>query len=140
MTIGAIVKGRTVTTVPVAMSMGEVVAILARHRIGAVPVLDDGRVAGVFSERDVVRCLAEYGATALDDPVGERMSSPAVTAPPDRSVLAALALMTDRRIRHLPVVGDGVLLGFVSIGDLVKHRIDGIEAEAAAMRDYIAGA
>lgn len=137
MTIAAIANGRNVVSVPADMRVGDVVALLATHRIGAVPVLADGRVAGVFSERDVIHCLADGGAATLDAAVGDRMSSPAVTVTPDQSVLGALSLMTERRIRHLPVIDDGRLAGFVSIGDLVKYRIDGIEAEAAAMRDYI---
>ncbi len=137
MTIGRIIHGRTTVSVGTDMAVHDVVALLARHRIGAVPVLDGGRVAGIFSERDVIRALAEHGAGALDAAVGDRMTTPVVTVSRDQSVLGALALMTDRRIRHLPVVEGDTLVGFVSIGDLVKYRIDGIEAEAAAMRDYI---
>ncbi|KQN35486.1 hypothetical protein ASG37_14115 [Sphingomonas sp. Leaf407] len=137
MTIARIIHDRAVVAVDADMAVTEVIALLARHRIGAVPVLRDGQVAGIFSERDVIRSLAEGGAGALDTVVGQRMTTPVVTVTRDQSVLGALALMTDRRIRHLPVVEGDALVGFVSIGDLVKHRIDGIEAEASAMRDYI---
>jgi CBS domain-containing protein len=137
MTIAAIVNGRDVVSVNADTPVGEVVALLARHGIGAVPVLADGAVAGVFSERDIVHCLAADGAAALELPVGDRMSSPPITVAPDQSVLGALSLMTQRRFRHLPVIEGGRLVGFVSIGDLVKYRIDRIEAEAMAMRDYI---
>lgn len=139
MTIAAILagKGHEVVTIDAATSMREAVALLAKRRIGAVPVLDAGEVAGIFSERDVIRCVATHGAEALDRPVREGMTAPAVSVTPDQPVLAALSLMSRRRIRHLPVLDGGRLTGFVSIGDLVKHRIDRIEAEAAAMRDYI---
>lgn len=137
MTIAAISGGRDVVSVGADMPVREVVALLTQHRIGAVPVLVDNRVAGIFSERDVVHALVEVGADVLDMAVGERMSSPVVTVPPSASILGALSLMTQRRIRHLPVVERDALVGFVSIGDLVKHRIDGIEAEANAMRAYI---
>ncbi|MGN5375243.1 MAG: hypothetical protein DI632_13355 [Sphingomonas hengshuiensis] len=137
MTIATISGGRDVVSAGADMPVREVVALLARHRIGAVPVLVEGRVAGVFSERDMIHALVEVGAGALDMAVGERMTSPAITVTRDISVLGALSLMTQRRIRHLPVVEGERLVGFVSIGDLVKHRIDGIEAEARAMRDYI---
>ncbi len=137
MTIATISGGRDVVSVGADTPVREVVALLAQHRIGAVPVLVEGRVAGIFSERDMIHALVEVGADALDMAVGERMSSPAITVAPDASVLGALSLMTQRRIRHLPVVEGERLVGFVSIGDLVKHRIDGIEAEARAMRDYI---
>lgn len=137
MTIGRIIHDRDTVSVGADMPVRDVVALLARHRIGAVPVLQDGRVAGIFSERDVIRSLAEHGPDALDTAVGNRMTAPVVSVTRDQSVLGALALMTDRRIRHLPVVEGNTLVGFVSIGDLVKYRIDGIEAEAAAMRYYI---
>ncbi len=137
MTIAAILQGRGTIAVPADMTVHDVVALLAQHRIGAVPVMIDGQVAGIFSERDMVHALVEIGAAALDLAVRDRMTSPAITVAPDTSVLAALSLMTQRRIRHLSVVDDGRLAGFVSIGDLVKHRIDRIEADANAMRAYI---
>ncbi len=116
----------------------EVVKRLAEKRIGAMPVLRDGQVQGIFSERDLVYRIASDGDTVLKHAVKEVMTAPAVTITSGTSILAALSLMTRRRIRHLPVVDDGVLKGFVSIGDLVKYRIEMIEQEAAAMRDYIA--
>jgi CBS domain-containing protein len=99
--------------------------------------VQDGAVVGIFSERDVIRCLGSKGAAALDAAVRDVMTAPALTVTPDDAVLAALSLMTKRRFRHLPVIADGQLVGFVSIGDLVKYRIDHIESEAAAMRNYI---
>ena len=139
MTVAAILgsKGREVVSVGPGDSIGDAVALLSARRIGAVPVLDDGAVVGVFSERDVIRCIAERGVDALGGAVADAMTAPVVTVEPGHAVIAALSLMTRRRIRHLPVVEGGKVIGIVSIGDLVKHRIDGIEAEAAAMRDYI---
>lgn len=111
--------------------------LLADHRIGALPVLDGGQVTGIFSERDLLYCIARDGADALRHEVGAVMTAPAITATPETTALDALGLMTRRRIRHLPVIEDGRLAAFVSIGDLVKYRIDLIEAEAHAMREYI---
>ncbi len=139
MTIAVILggKGHDVVSIPAEASVGDAVKLLAERRIGAVPVIDGDAVAGVFSERDVIRVLAEAGPSALDRPVRDAMTAPAMTVAPAEPVLGALSLMTRRRVRHLPVLEDGALVGIVSIGDLVKHRIDRIEAEAAAMRDYI---
>ena len=139
MTIAAILSGRDgdVWTALRHESVGEVVTRLAENRIGALPVVDDGAVVGIFSERDIVYGVARYGSAFLAKTVGETMTSPAITVTGDTQILSALSMMTKRRIRHLPVVEDNRLTGFVSIGDLVKHRIEKIEAEAAAMRDYI---
>jgi CBS domain-containing protein len=116
-----------------------VIRLLADHRIGAVPIVQDDRVVGIMSERDVIYCLAGKGPATLDWPVERVMTSPAISIDSSVSPLAALSLMTRRRIRHLPVVESERMIGFVSIGDLVKARIDMIEGEAAAMRAYIAG-
>lgn len=118
-------------------SVGDVVARLAENRIGALPVVDGNAVIGIFSERDIVYGVALHGATFLAKTVADTMTAPAISVDSRTAILAALSLMTKRRIRHLPVIDDGILVGFVSIGDLVKHRIEKIEAEAAAMRDYI---
>lgn len=139
MTIARLIDGRSAAIVTIAAdaSVREALALLASRRIGALPVLSGGMVAGIFSERDVVYQLHEHGPAMLDRPVGEVMTAPAITVEPRTDILAALALMTRRRIRHLPVVDGGVMVGFISIGDLVKYRIDRIEAEAEAMRSYI---
>ncbi|HEU0065803.1 MAG TPA: CBS domain-containing protein [Sphingomonas sp.] len=139
MTIGAILKtkGGEIITLPSTASVRDAVALLAERRIGAVPVVDDGRVAGIFSERDVTYCIAREGAAALDRSLAEVMTTSVQTVTATDAVIAGLSLMTRRRIRHLPVVDGETLVGFVSIGDLVKFRIDRIEADAAAMRDYI---
>ena len=140
MTIGAILasKGSEVVSVGSNDRVSDAVAMFAERRIGAVPVIDDGRVVGIFSERDVVYSIAKVGAAALEARIGDLMTAPAMTVDPDTPVMSGLSLMTKRRIRHLPVVRGDTVIGFISIGDLVKHRIDHIEAEAAAMRDYIA--
>jgi len=139
MTIARLIEGRSgaVFSCTADMTVRQAVALLAEKRIGALPVLEGNTVAGIFSERDVVYRLTSDGPAVLDMPVGAVMTAPAVTVAPDTDVMAALGLMTRRRIRHLPVVEAGEMAGFVSIGDLVKFRIDHIEAEAAAMRDYI---
>ena len=105
-----------------------------------MPVLDGGEIRGIFSERDLVRCLRDHGSEALDWPVDRVMSSPAGPSTRTTPILAALATMTQRRMRHLPVVEVGEIRGIVSIGDLVKHRIERIEAEAEALRTYIQSA
>lgn len=142
MTIAAILegKGREVVTVDAGTSVREAVALLASRRIGALPVMEGGRVAGVMSERDVIYCLGSDGAAMLDWPVSRIMTAPALTVEPGVAVLAALSQMTKRRFRHLPVVDKGELVGLVSIGDLVAYRISRIEQEAEAMRAYIQSA
>ncbi|PAX06939.1 CBS domain-containing protein [Sphingomonas lenta] len=139
MTIAAILrtKGSEVVTLPPSASVSGAVALLSERRIGAIPIVEGEQVVGVFSERDVMYCLAVKGAAALELSVGDVMTAPARTVTPDEPVLGALSLMTQRRIRHLPVVDGGRLVGLVSIGDLVKYRIDRIEQEAEAMRSYI---
>ena len=142
MTIAAILggKGHDVVSIGAGSSVADAVRLLAARRIGAVPVIEGDAVLGVFSERDVIHCLEREGGAALERRVSEAMTSPAITVTPGESILGALALMTRRRIRHLPVVEDGRCVGIVSIGDLVKHRIDRIESEAEAMRSYIQSA
>jgi CBS domain-containing protein len=140
MTVAAIVEGRKgmpAITVPRGTQVREAVALLAERKIGAVPVMDGDKVAGIMSERDVIHCLARDGASMLDWPVEKIMTAPAITVEPSRTVLGALSLMTSRRIRHLPVIEGGRLVSVVSIGDLVKHRLDQIESEAQAMLSYI---
>ncbi len=142
MTIAAVLrsKGSGVETIGASESVHQAVRKLGERRIGALPVIESGRIAGIISERDVIYCLRDYGPGVLERQVSEVMSSPAITADSDTDVLAALALMTQRRIRHLPVVERGELIGIVSIGDVVKQRLAEIEAEHRAMRDYIATA
>lgn len=140
MTIAKLIAGRgsDIWSCHADDSLADAVETLATRRIGALPVRDEGdSVAGIFSERDVLYCLHKHGAAALTLKVREVMTATPITITPDSRVLDALGLMTRRRIRHLPVVDNGALVAFVSIGDLVKYRIDSIEAEAEAMRSYI---
>ena len=142
MTIAAVLRGKgsEVETITAGERLTEVVRKLGERRIGALPVVEDGQIVGIISERDVIYCLRDHGAQVLDWEVAKVMTSPAITASPDTEVLSALALMTQRRIRHLPVVESDRIRGIVSIGDLVKHRMERIEAEAEAMRTYIQSA
>ncbi|WP_086737697.1 CBS domain-containing protein [Erythrobacter colymbi] len=117
--------------------VSEVVQTLATKRIGALPVLRDGRVVGIVSERDVIYRLADRGKDCLDVAVEEIMTSPAITVEPATTVDDALSMMTRRRFRHFPVVENGALIGFISIGDLVKHKMDEVQHEAEALRHYI---
>jgi CBS domain-containing protein len=139
MTIAAILQGKgvDVLTIQVDTSVRDAVALLAERRIGALPVVRGGEVVGIMSERDVIYCLKSDGAAVLDWTVERIMTAPAITVERDHQVMSALSLMTRRRIRHLPVVEGGQIIGIVSIGDLVKHRMDKIEQEAAAMLEYI---
>ncbi len=142
MTIQAILadKGRDVATVSQEQTVVEAVAILGELRIGALPVVEGGRIVGIMSERDVIYCLRDHGAEVLGWPVAKVMTSPAVTVEMSTPVLTALAMMTQRRMRHLPVVAGEAICGIVSIGDLVKYRMEKIEQEAEAMRCYIQSA
>ena len=142
MTIASVLqnKGSAVETIDADARVSEAVQRLGEKRIGALPVLQGGRIAGIMSERDVIYCLRDHGADVLDWSVSSVMSSPAITADLNTSVLSALALMTQRRIRHLPVLEGNQIRGIVSIGDLVKYRMERIEAEADAMRAYIQSA
>jgi CBS domain-containing protein len=133
-------KGRNVATIGADARLSDAVQILGERRIGALPVVDGERVTGIISERDVIYCLKDHGAEVLDWPVSRVMTAPAITVDPSTEVLSALALVTQKRVRHLPVVAGGRLVGIVSIGDLVKYRIDRIEYEAQAMREYIQSA
>lgn len=126
-----------IITVTVDTPMREAVALLADKRIGALPVMDGERVEGIFSERDVVYRLASEGEACLARPVGEVMTSPAISVEPEALLDHALGLMTKRRIRHLPVCEGGSFMGFISIGDLVKARIEQVEREASELRSYI---
>jgi CBS domain-containing protein len=115
------------------------IATLSARRIGALLVLDDdGRLMGILSERDVLHAVARQAANALALRVADVMTTPVVTCDPDDTVEHVMQLMTDNRFRHLPVVRRGLLLGVVSIGDVVKCRIDETRREAEVLREYIA--
>lgn len=128
-------KGHAVVTIGPDATLGEAVGLLDRHRIGTVVVLEGGRILGLLSEQDVVRAIARGGTNLLFKPVRSVMSRDIVTCSPDDRVTKVMALMTDRRQRHIPVVRDGELVGIVSIGDLVKARLTELELESRVLRD-----
>jgi CBS domain-containing protein len=133
-------KGGTVVTVAPDGSVSDLLDLLAEHGVGALVVADAaGGVAGIVSERDVVRSMQRHGADLLAAPVREIMTTSVYTASPDTDLEALLRTMTDRRFRHVPVVEDGSLVGIVSIGDVVKYRIDHLEAERDQLTAYISG-
>ncbi len=142
MTVATILKtkgGDVVSARPGTM-IADIARLLSEHRIGAVPVVDGkGHLLGIVSERDVVRAVARSGAAALDTPVEDVMTRKVVVCSPGDSVFAIMGVMTDNRIRHLPVVVGGRLQGVISIGDVVKFRIAEVEFEAEEMKRYIAG-
>jgi CBS domain-containing protein len=140
MTVKAILKakGADVVTVAPDVSIAAASRRLAERRIGALVVQDaDSRVIGILSERDIVVALAEHGAAALDEPVKQVMTRRVVSCELTETVSAVMERMTAGRFRHVPVIEDSRLIGIVSIGDIVKHRLDQIEGESAALRDYI---
>ncbi len=132
-------KGTNIITTKVGDSVSHASSVLANNKIGAVLVLDEaGNLAGILSERDIVTALAGSGSGCLIVNVEDLMTSDVFVCEPGDSTDDILMMMTDKRIRHLPVVDNGELLGVISIGDVVKERMDAVEREAAAMRDYIA--
>jgi len=134
-------KGRQVITIAPHAKVATATALLRRHGIGALVVSADGAaVLGILSERDIVHALADQASKALELEVAQLMSHPVVTCKPDDGIAELMSLMTERRIRHLPVIERGALAGIVSIGDVVKNRLDEVESEASSMREFIAGA
>ena len=134
-------KGRTVATIRQDETVGAAIDQLITRNIGALVVSDDGEsVDGIVSERDIVHGLAEHGPDLLSLRLAEVMTRQVVTCDPSDSVDQLMAEMTNRRIRHFPVVQEGRLCGIVSIGDVVKSRLDEVEYEARSLRSFIAGA
>jgi CBS domain-containing protein len=134
------VKGTSVVTVTPGSEVTRLLALLAEHKIGAVIVSNDGhRVDGIVSERDVVRALAARGAGVLHEPVSAIHTTQVRSVAPEAAVEEVERLMTEHRFRHVPVIDNGVLMGVVSIGDVVKHRIDELEAERSSLEGYITG-
>ena len=132
------IKGRDVVTTPQMATLHEAARKLREGRIGALVVSDDGRtVIGIISERDIVHTMADKGKTALDLPVKDAMTAKVITVAPSDRVDGLMRIMSERRIRHLPVVDDGALCGMISIGDVVKRRMDDVQREAEALRDFI---
>jgi len=133
-------KGSAVVTISGEASVAEAVAALAEHRIGAIIVSGDGaHIEGIVSERDVVRGLGMSHGTLLEQPVRSIMTANVLTCSPDDLVDSLMTTMTDNRVRHVPVVEGGVLRGIVSIGDVVKSRIDELEKDRKELEEYITG-
>ena len=133
-------KGRDVVTVSPDMGTGEAVRFLADNKIGAVVVTGaGGKIAGILSERDIVRAVASIGGDALGKPISSIMTSKVTTCGEDHTVNQVMELMTNGRFRHLPVEKDGTLIGIISIGDVVRRRIEDVEREAEEIKAYIAG-
>jgi CBS domain-containing protein len=131
-------KGDFVATVVPTATVSEVLAGLAEHGVGALVVTEDGkRIVGIVSERDIARALHREGTAALTRLVSDVMTAEVRTCQPDDTTDSLMALMTERRIRHVPVVVDGELAGIVSIGDVVKHRVHELEDDNAALVEYI---
>ncbi|MDJ0893725.1 MAG: CBS domain-containing protein [Alphaproteobacteria bacterium] len=131
-------KGSRVETARPEMTAGELTKKLTEKGIGALVVCDPrGHVMGIISERDVIHALAEHGAAALTKTVGELMTPDVISCSPDDDLKHVMEVMTMRRFRHLPVMNEGELKGIVSIGDVVKHRLDEQELEVNVLRDYV---
>ena len=131
-------KGHQVTSVPPDVKLAEVVKMLGEHKIGAVLVLDQGRMEGILSERDIVRALGERGASVLDEAVSVVMTRKVVTCRQSDTVSSVMETMTNGKFRHLPVLEEGKVVGLISIGDIVKHHTAEVELEVTAMRGYLA--
>ena len=134
-------KGRNIVTIEANRTLSEAARLLSDHRIGAVLVSDAFRpVLGILSERDIVRAIAARGAAALEEPVSRSMTEKVETCTGESAIHEVMEMMTVGKFRHVPVVEGGRLVGIVSIGDIVKHRLAEVEAETQAMRDYISTA
>lgn len=131
-------KGADVYAVSDTDTVAQAVRVLNDKNIGAVVVKDNqGRVAGILSERDVVRRLGADGASAMSAPINSCMTCAVETCSPEDTVDTVMGVMTEKRVRHIPVMRDGVMMGLVSIGDVVKRKIEETEQEAAALKEYI---
>lgn len=143
MSIGSILRGKAsneILSVAPTVLISEVAALLAERRVGAVLVRDAaGQMLGILSERDIVRSLASHAAGVLDMTAAQLMTAVVCTVTPDTKVRVAMEVMTNNRVRHLPVMEGGTLVGLVSIGDVVKERLDQQAREVDQLRDYVAG-
>ena len=139
MTVRAILdtKGHQIMSVPPDAKMAEAIKLLSERRIGAVLVMSQGRIEGILSERDIVRVLGERGAAVLDEPVSALMTRKGVNCRPSDTVAAIMEMMTLGKFRHLPVLDGERVVGLISIGDIVKWRVQEYEAEQEALRTYI---
>lgn len=141
MTVGAILadKGKNVITASTDASVNDVVGLLTKHKIGAIIVTDGaGAVCGIISERDIVRDIGRHGSDILNGAVSKCMTSKVISASPMDTIDKAMEIMTKGRFRHLPVMEKGALVGLISIGDVVKRKIEQAEREAEDIRNYIA--
>lgn len=132
-------KGNAVVTAPPSLPVSEAARLLADKRIGSILILDRATVAGILSERDIVRALATEGPSCLDGPVSGLMTRKVVTATPSQTISDVMEMMTTGRFRHVPVVEDGRVVGMVSIGDVVKWRLEEAQEEVRQMAAYVAG-
>ena len=140
MTVRAILdlKGRDVTTITPDKTLGDAASLLSQHKIGVLVVTGaDRRVTGILSERDIVKAVSAGGAAALEEKIAARMTREVITCGPQDTMAELMGHMTACRFRHLPVVENGRLVGIISIGDVVKHRLAEMERESSALRDYI---
>ncbi len=139
MHVGRIIeeKGSDVLTAAPTATLAEIVETLAKHRVGAVLVTEGRAIRGIISERDIVRAVAKSGGDCLSETAADWMTAKVVTCRPGDSVNDVMQMMTDGRFRHLPVVDGGALVGIISIGDVVKRRIEQVEFEAEKIREYI---
>lgn len=134
-------KGADVATISPSATIEQALGVLRDRNVGALVIAGIGEaVGGILSERDVVRALADRGAAVLAETVAANMTAPVIACAPDAPVTEAMSTMTARRFRHMPVIEQGALVGIVSIGDLVKHRLRELEDEASDLRTYIASA
>ena len=134
-------KGDNIVSIAPSARIADVAALMSKERVGAVVVLDtDERLTGIVSERDITRGLADHGTALLELRADQLMTRDVVTCSPDDGIDKLMRKMTTGRFRHLPVVEKAKMLGIVSIGDIVKHRLEELEAEASLLQDYIAGA
>jgi CBS domain-containing protein len=142
MTVARIIedKGRNVVTISANATLADIAATLSEKRIGAVVVIEKDAIKGIVSERDIVRAVARHGGSGLAMSAAEWMTAKVVTCKPEDTINDVMQTMTSGRFRHLPVVENGKLAGIVSIGDVVKKRIEDVEREAEQIREYIATA
>lgn len=141
MNVAAILKakGRAVSTARPDTSLLDITSRLAAKKIGAIVIVgEEGRVAGIISERDVIRAIAERGPQTLSQPVSDVMTRAVVSCSETSTLEELMATMTQGRFRHLPVTDDGALVGIISIGDVIKHHVAEVEMEVSAMRGYLA--
>jgi len=130
-------KGHQIVSVEPDVKLATAIKTLGERKIGAVLVMNQGRLEGILSERDIVRVLGDRGAGALEEPVSEVMTRKVVTCKETDTVAELMEMMTTGKFRHLPVVDSGTVVGLISIGDIVKRRVQEYENEQEALRDYI---